>query len=72
MTRTLDAAIAKLAALPSDEHDRIGRWLLQELAGDEHWALRFGTSPDLFSKLAAEARAEKTAGRATDADPGPL
>jgi hypothetical protein len=41
MTRTLDTAIAKLAALPSDEHDRIGRWLLQELADDEHWALRF-------------------------------
>ena len=36
MTRTLDAAIAKLAALPPDEQDRVGRWLLHELGDDEH------------------------------------
>jgi hypothetical protein len=72
MASTLDTAIAKLAALPPDEQDRVGRWLLQELADDEHWVRRFETSQDLLSKLAAEARAEETAGRATDADPGPL
>ena len=32
MTRTLDAALAKLAALPPEEQDRVGRWLLDELA----------------------------------------
>ena len=37
MTRTLNAAIAKLAALPPDEQDRVGRWLLQELTDDEQW-----------------------------------
>ena len=37
MTSTLDAAIAKLAALPPDEQDRVGRWLLHELADDEQW-----------------------------------
>ena len=67
MANTLDTAIAKLAALPPDEQDRIGRWLLQELADDEQWARRFETSQDLLGKLAAKARAEKTAGRATDA-----
>ena len=35
MTSTLDAAIAKLAALSPDEQDRIGRWLLHALADDE-------------------------------------
>lgn len=35
MTSTLDAAIAKLAALSPDEQDRVGRWLLHELADDE-------------------------------------
>ena len=37
MTSTLEAAIAKLAALPSDEQDRVGRWLLHELTNDEQW-----------------------------------
>ena len=35
MTSTLEAAIAKLAALPPDEQDRVGRWLLHELWADE-------------------------------------
>jgi hypothetical protein len=41
MTRALDAAIAKLAALPPEEQDRVGRWLLDELADDEQWTRRF-------------------------------
>jgi len=32
-TQTLDAAIAKLAALPPKEQDRVGRWLLDERVG---------------------------------------
>jgi len=72
MTRTLDAAIAKLAALPPDEQDRVGRWLLDELADDEQWARKFGASQDALSKLAAEARADRRAGRSTDVDPDTL
>lgn len=72
MTSTLDAAIAKLAALSPDEQDRIGRWLLHELADDEQWARKFETSQDLLSKLAAEVRADQTGGRATDVDPDGL
>ncbi len=72
MTRTLDAAIAKLAALPPDEQDRVGRWLLHELADDEQWTQKFETSQDLLSKLAAEARADQTGGRVTDVDPDGL
>ena len=72
MTRTLDAAIAKLAALPPDEQDRVGRWLLHELADDEQWVRSFETSQDLLSKLAAETRADRTGGRVTNVDPGRL
>ena len=72
MTRTLDAAIAKLAVLPPDEQDRVGRWLLDELADDEQWARKFETSQHLLSKLAAEVRADQTGGRATDVDPDRL
>ena len=72
MTRALDAAIAKLATLPADEQDRIAQWLLDELRDEEHWARQFATSQDALSKLAAEARTERSAGRATELDPDKL
>jgi hypothetical protein len=72
MTRALDAAIAKLARLPADEQDRIARWLLDELLDDEHWARQFAASQDALGKLAAEARGERSAGRATELDPDKL
>ena len=69
MTRALDAAIAKLATLPADEQDRIAKWLLEELRDDEHWMRQFAPSQDALSKLAAEARAARAAGRTVDLDP---
>lgn len=72
MTQTLDAAIAKLATLPPDEQDRIGRWLLDELRDEDHWARQFSASQDILSKLAAEARADLAAGRTTPLDPEKL
>lgn len=72
MSRALDSAIAKLATLPADEQDRIARWLLDELRDEEHWERQFSTSQASLSKLAAEARAERAAGRATELDPDKL
>ncbi len=72
MTRALDAVIAKLATLPVDEQDRIAQWLLDELRDEEHWARQFSASQDTLSKLAAEARADGAAGRATELDPDNL
>ena len=72
MTRALDAAIAKLATLPAEEQDRIALWLLDELRDEEHWARQFSASQDTRSKLAAEARAERAASRATALDPDKL
>ena len=72
MTQTLDAAIAKLATLPPDEQDRIGRWLLDELRDEDHWARQFSASQDILSKLGAEARADLAAGRTTPLDPEKL
>lgn len=72
MTRALDAAIAKLAGLPAEEQDRIARWLLDELGDDELWARQFAASQEALSKLAAEARADRAAGRATELDPDKL
>jgi hypothetical protein len=69
MTRTLDAAVAKLATLPPDEQDRVGMWLLDELRDEEHWHRQFADSQDALSRLAAEARADGAAGRTTPLDP---
>jgi hypothetical protein len=68
MTPTLDAAIAKLATLPPEEQDRVGRWLLNALADDEQWMRQFDASQNTLNKLAAEARADVAAGRTTDVD----
>jgi DNA-directed RNA polymerase specialized sigma54-like protein len=72
MTRALDSAIAKLATLSADEQDRIAQWLLDELRDEEYWERQFSSSQDTLSKLAAEARAERAAGRATELDPDKL
>lgn len=68
MTRTLDAAIARLATLPPEEQDRVGLWLLDELRDEDRWARQFAASQDALSKLAAEARADTAAGRTTPLD----
>jgi hypothetical protein len=68
----VDAVIAKLATLSADEQDRIAQWLLDELRDDEHWARQFATSQDALSKLAAEARTERSEGRVTELDPDKL
>ena len=72
MTRALDAAIAKLAMLPAEEQDRIACWLLDELRDDEHWTRQFAASQDALSKLSAEARADRAAGRTRELDPDTL
>jgi len=64
--------MAKLATLPADEQDRIAQWLLEELRDEEHWTRQFAASQGALSKLAAEARAERAAGRATELDPDKL
>lgn len=68
MTRTLEAAIAKLATLPTEEQDRVAGWLLDELRDDENWTRQFEASQDALSKLAAEALADRAAGRTADLD----
>ena len=72
MTRTLDAAIARLATLPAEEQDRIAAWLLDELRDEELWTRQFGASQDALSTLAAEARADRAAGRTRALDPDKL
>ena len=64
----LDAAVAKLAALPPEEQDRITEWLLQELPDEDLWDRRFSETQDALRKLAAETRDVRAAGKATELD----
>lgn len=68
MTSTLDAAIAKLTALPPEEQDRVARWILEELRDEEAWATRFDESQGTLGRLAREARADRAAGRVAELD----
>lgn len=72
MTEMLDVVVAKLAALPPQEQDRIAQWLLQELPDEELWDRRFSDSQAALSKLAAEVRRERAAGNTTELDPDKL
>lgn len=72
MTEMLDKAVAKLAALPPEEQDRIAQWLLQELPDEELWDRRFSETQDPLSKLAIETRQERAAGNATELEPDKL
>ena len=57
---------------PAEEQDWIAQWLLDELRDDERWARQFGTSQAALKKLAAESRAERSAGKGTELDPEKL
>ncbi len=72
MTEMLDVVVARLAALPPQEQDRIAQWLLQELPDEELWDKRFSESQDALSKLAEETRQERAAGNTTELELGNL
>ncbi len=67
-TTTLDTAIAELAALPPEEQESVAKWILELLRDEAAWELRFAASQDTLGRLAAEARADRAAGRASDLD----
>jgi hypothetical protein len=72
MAQALAEAIAAIGKLPPDEQERIGRWLLDEIASEREWEARLTSSPEALSKLAAEARANLAAGEVTELDPDRL
>jgi predicted amidophosphoribosyltransferase len=69
VTRALNEAIAKLAALPADEQDRFAQWVLAELEDERAWEKQFATSRSALRALASEALADEAAGRTSEIDP---
>ena len=66
MTEMMDVAVAKLAALPAQEQNRIARWLLEELPDEELWDRRFSETQEALSKLASETRNARAAGNTSE------
>lgn len=55
MTQALRNAFAQAAQLPDADQDQFAEWLLAELESERRWTDLFAASPDLLSRLAAEA-----------------
>jgi hypothetical protein len=68
MTQVLEKAIVEVSKLPPDEQDRIGQWLLTELADDRAWDEKFAASQDALEKLADNALAEIRGGQVEELD----
>lgn len=72
MTDLLKKAFEKASQLPTEEQDRFGAWMLEELNSEARWDELFARSPELLEQLAAEAIAEDDAGLTKPLDPDSL
>jgi len=68
MSKLLDKAIAEVRKLPTEEQERIGAIILDELADEDRWSRSFADSQPMLDALADEALAEHRAGRTTPLD----
>ena len=72
MSKLLEEAFAKLAALPESDQDSIANWLLEELDSEVRWEKLFSESHDALSNLADKALSEHRRGRTKELNPDQL
>ena len=58
MTKLLDKAFERAAALPEEEQDAIASIILEEIEDEARWQASFAKSQDALASLAEDARAE--------------
>jgi hypothetical protein len=68
MTKLLEQAFVKAAALPEAEQDAFGRFLLAEIEAEGEWNQAFASSQDELARMAKEALAEYDAGETKPLD----
>jgi hypothetical protein len=68
----LESAFAEAAKLPPEEQEALAKWILQELASDQHWTEVFERSQGPLARLADEALQEHEAGKSQPLDPNKL
>ena len=69
MTELLERAINEAARLPDPEQDALASLLLEEIASEARWSDAFARSQPQLARLAAEAVAERHAGRTMPLNP---
>ena len=72
MTKLLEKAFAEATKLPKREQDRLAKWVLAEIAAEQHWDDAFRRSGEQISKLATEALTEHRKGKTQPLDPEKL
>ncbi len=72
MTELLNHAFQEASKLSVDEQDAVGRWLLQELAAERHWAKLLASSQENLDLLGKAALKEHKRGRTRVLDPDTL
>lgn len=74
MSKLLEEAIRKASALPAPRQDHYGAVLLERIDQDEQWeaTLHSAESLELLDEWAAEALADRRAGRSQPLDPDTL
>jgi hypothetical protein len=72
MTELLKKAFTEASRLPKDDQDRIGKWMLAELAAEKRWEQAFARRGDLLAKLGRQALDERRKGRSKPLDPESL
>lgn len=70
MTPLLQKAVSELEKRPPDHQDTVAQLILDEIAEEAAWDMRFGRSQEKLGRLAEEARAEIARGEVYDYDPG--
>ncbi len=63
MTQLLERAFSEASKLPDLQQNRLARWLLDELLGEQKWDSLFAESEDFLADLAEEALNEHLAGK---------
>lgn len=68
MTTAWEDALAEVAKLPSDEQERLGALLLDELRSEQRWARTLEQSGSALKSLAEQALSEHRAGKTRPLD----
>ncbi len=63
MTRSLENAFAKAAALPEPAQEQLAEQLLEDIEGELQWDRTLAESQDLLESLADKARQARQQGR---------
>ena len=69
MTPRLDEAFARAAALPEEEQEELGQFILEMIESDERWDRAFAASQDKLARLADMVREEIRVGKTEPLDP---